>query len=421
MINLNLLSAALTFAAGLFFLFRLRFFFILHPGKLARKIAPLLGDRALRRSLFLALAGTLGVGNIYGVALGIILGGEGSLFWLFVSSFFAMAIKYSESFIAVKRGVSGSGMMPAIQQSFKKVGKSLAYLYCIFMLLLALFMGAFIQSDSLIGSAHFVFPIKKIYIAAVFALSIIFVICRGGEKIKSSAELAIPIATVFYVLICLIVIGKNCGNLPATAAKIVTSAFTIKSVLGGTVPACFVAFSQGFSRGLLSNEAGTGTSAMAHSEGQHDPVSAGLFGILEILFDTNLLCILTGLVVILSGGAAPYDTPMSLVFRAFSTSLGAFSLFPLLFCIFLFAHSTVICWYYYGRKCLVYLGAEKLNLPFSLVFLAFLIAPAFSSGYFAVFAADMLLFLMSIISLACLAANSKVIAENTKNTFNFEK
>jgi AGCS family alanine or glycine:cation symporter len=153
MINLNLFSAALTFAVGLFFLFRLRFFFILHPVKIGKKIAPALRDRTMRRNLCLALAGTLGVGNIYGVALGIILGGEGSLFWLFVSSFFAMAIKYSESFIAVKIGVSGSGMMPAIRQSFKKIGKPLAYLYCLFMLLLALFMGAFIQSESLVSSA----------------------------------------------------------------------------------------------------------------------------------------------------------------------------------------------------------------------------------------------------------------------------
>ncbi len=421
MINLNLFSAALTFAVGLFFIFRLRFFFILHPVKIGKKITAALRDRTMRRSLCLALAGTLGVGNIYGVALGIILGGEGSLFWLFVSSFFAMAIKYSESFIAVKIGVSGSGMMPAIRQSFRKIGKPLAYLYCLFMLLLALFMGAFIQSESLVSSAHFLFPIKKIYIALAFALSIIFVVFGGGEKIKSTAAFAIPLATVFYVLICLFVIIKNCASLPSVTVKILTSAFSFKSAFGGTVPTCFVAFSQGFCRGLLSNEAGTGTSAMAHSEVQKDPVNAGLFGILEIIFDTNLLCILTGLVILLVGSPSPADTPMSLVFRSFFVSLGKFSLFPLLFCIFLFAHSTVICWYYYGRKCLSYLGAEKLKIPFLIAFVLFLLMPSFSSGYFAVFAADMLLFLMSIISLSCLAVNSKTTSESTKNTFNFRK
>ena len=421
MINLNLISAVFCFVAGLFFLFRLRFFFILHPKKMAKKIAPLLKDRTLRRSLCLALAGTLGVGNIYGVALGIILGGAGSLFWLFVSSFFAMAIKYSESFIAVKQGVSGSGMMPAIEQSFKKTGKPLAWLYCLFMLLLALFMGAFIQSDSLISSAYFIFPIKKIYIAAVFALSIIFVIFRGGEKIKSSAELAIPLATLFYVIICLFVIIKNCEDLPAVIAEIFTSAFSFKAAFGGIIPTCFIAFSQGFSRGLLSNEAGTGTSAMAHSEAQNDPINAGLFGILEILFDTNLLCILTGFVVLLAGAPKASDTPMSLVFRSFSASIGQLSLFPLLFCIFLFAHSTVICWYYYGRRSLAYLGAEKLAFPFSLIFLFFIIMPTFSSGYFAVFTADLLLFLMSLISLSCLAINSGIIAKITKNAFNLRK
>ena len=421
MINLNLISAFFCFIAGLFFLFRLRFFFILHPAKIAEKTAPLFKDRALRRSLCLALAGTLGVGNIYGVALGIILGGPGSLFWLFVSSFFSMAIKYSESFIAVKRGVSGSGMMGAIEQSFKKAGKSLAWIYCLLMLLLSLFMGAFIQSDSLISSAHFILPAKKLYIAAAFAFSVIFVIFKGGEKIKSTAEFAIPIATAFYVAICLIVIIKNCENLPSVVAEILASAFSYKPILGGTIPAGFIAFSQGFSRGLLSNEAGTGTSAMAHSEGQKDPVSAGIFGILEILFDTNLLCILTGLVVLLCSDLKAADTPMSLVFSAFSASLGEFSLFPLLFCIFLFAHSTVICWYYYGRRSLVYLGVEKLAFPFSIVFLSFIIIPIFFSGYFAVFAADLLLFLLSIISLSCLFVNSKTIAKDTIDTFNLKK
>ena len=130
-----------------------------------------------------------------------------------------------------------------------------------------------------------------------------------------------------------------------------------------------------------------------------------------------LTAFLTGLVILLVGSPSSADTPMSLVFRSFFVSLGKFSLFPLLFCIFLFAHSTVICWYYYGRKSLSYLGAEKLKIPFLIAFVLFLLMPSFSSGYFAVFAADIFHFDFQLIFCVAVFFNKRNFALFTIKIF----
>ena len=412
---INLLSACLTITVGAVFLFRLRFFFIFHPLRCISRTVGLLSDRSHRRSLLLALAGTLGVGNIYGVALGIMLGGEGSVFWLFVSSFFAMAVKYSESTLAVSSGSCGSGMMIPIERSFGKVGKPAALLYCIAMLFLSLFMGGFIQADSFITSAIYLLPIAKIFASLAFLIPVILVISGGGRKIKNATEALIPIATVFYVAISLIVIIKDAATLSSVISRVITSALAPTSMLFGCIPVIsYAAISQGFARGLLSNEAGAGSSAMAHSEGDIDPLDAGLFGILEILFDTNLLCTLTALVILCeveNPTSAP--SPMALVFSAFRSGAGEWALIPLLFSILLFAYSTVICWYYYGLRTLAYLHLERSAFIYAIAFCIFLFAPSFFGSIGVVYVSDSLLFIMSALTLFSLLKNRKTIEKIT--------
>ena len=381
MSKVNLISAVTSLCAGLFLLVYLGFFFIRRPHICVRKTLAGLRSRDERRALTLALAGTLGVGNIYGVALGIMVGGAGSVFWLFISSIFAMVIKYSECVLAADGNFSGKGMMVPIEDTFGKAGKLIARIYCLLMLLLSLFMGAFIQSDSIITSASSFLPPSKILIASIFLISIFVATFRGGEGIKNVAEMAIPVASAFYIALCLIIIIKRADMIPGVVVYVMRSAFEPRALLSG------VAISQGFCRGLLSNEAGAGTSAMAHSEVKRSAADAGLFGILEVFFDTDLLCMLTAAVILLEvDSPGKYLAPMDLVFSAFSSGAGKLSLVPLLICIFLFAHSTVICWYYYGTRCLEYLGVKNLTIPFVCTFFVFIISPAFICGYFAVFA-----------------------------------
>ncbi len=421
--TVNLLSACLTVAVGLVLLFRLRFFFIFHPLKCAKRLSGLLSDRDLRRSLFLALAGTLGVGNIYGVSLGIVLGGEGSVLWLFISSFFAMAVKYSECVMASEFSSHGRGMMIPLQRSFGSFGVPIAKIYSVSMLILSLFMGAAIQSDSFISSAAHIFPLDKMAVAMIFLVATVSVISGGGGKIKNATEALIPLATLFYVVLCMLVIIKDAPRLPDVFNRIISSAFSPRAVLGGTLPIIsFSAFSQGFARGMLSNEAGAGTSAMAHSESRVAPADAGLLGITEIVFDTNLLCILTALVILIrSPEPSSAKSPMSLVFNAFREGAGEWSQMPLLVCIVLFAYSTVICWYYYGLRCLSYLEIERYGLLYLFFFCIAILSPTLLPNLVAVYASDILLFLMSLPTLLCLLLNRNLIKKATERAGMLQK
>ena len=416
--SINLLSACLTVVLGLVLAISLRFFFIRHPIRCVRRLFRLLSERASRRALLLALAGTLGVGNIYGVALGIKLGGEGSAFWLFVSSFFAMAVKYSESVLSNHFASDGRGMMIPIECSFGRLGKPLAALYCISMLLLSLFMGAFIQADSLISSSSYAFSVPEILVAVVIIVAVLFVTVGGRDGIKNATEALIPLATAFYVLLSLIVIIRGFDRIPSVISRVIISAFSPTSVIFGIVPAVSSsAFTEGFARGLLSNEAGAGSSAMAHSEGKRDAADAGLCGILEIIFDTNLLCMLTALVVLLEvENPSLARSPMGMVFEAFACGVGEWALAPLLICIALFAYSTVICWYYYGCRCLSYLSLDKSKNIYAIAFYAFLFLPSILDGEGAVYLSDMLLFIMSVPTLLCLVIHRKNIAKITRKS-----
>lgn len=420
--SINLLSSCFTVVAGIILLFATRFFFVLHPFRCLKRMCNLLSVRLRRRSLLLALAGTLGVGNIYGVALGIILGGEGSVFWLFVSSFFAMVVKYSESVVSTAMGSSGRGMMIPFEKNFGVAGKSIAGGYCKIMLLLSLFMGAFIQSDSLVSSATQLFYINEILVAIVFLTLVIIVISGGGEKIKNVTEAIIPLATIFYVALSFIVIFKGASNLPSVISRVIKSAFSPVSMLFGIFPVIsYTAFSQGFARGMLSNEAGAGSSAMAHSEGNVRPYDAGLFGIIEIVFDTNILCMLTAFVVLLEvKDPTAFTSPMALVFSAFRSGVGEWSMLPLFLCIALFAYSTVICWYYYGLRCILYLRYERSYIIYSVAFCIFLLLPLFIDSIGVVYISDLLLFLMSLPTLICLLMNIKMIEKTTLDSVLFD-
>ena len=413
--TINLLSAFLTVTVGFILLINLRFFFILHPIRCAGRLFEMISERSLRRSLFLALAGTLGVGNIYGVALGIMLGGAGSVFWLFVSSIFAMAVKYSECVLASAGKFGKRGMMAPLERSFGAFGAPIAKSYALFMLLLSLSMGAFIQADSLISSAVSFLSIDKMLVASAFLILVIFVISGGGEKIKNATEALIPIATIAYVVLCLIVIMKDASRLFEAFYRVISSAFSMGAFLGGSIPVIsFSAFSQGFARGMLSNEAGAGTSAMAHTESKIEGADVGLFGIAEIFFDTNLLCMLTAFVILLESDApSSSPSPRSLVFSSFRAGIGEWALIPLLISIMMFAYSTVICWYYYGVICLGYLGGDRFIFAYCFLFSLAILAPAFLDSLAMVYASDLLLFLMSVPTLSCLFVNRKMIAKKT--------
>ena len=401
----------LILGVGIYFLIRLRFFFILHPIKALKKTFSSGFSGAERRAFSLALAGTLGVGNIVGVAYGISVGGAGCLFWIFISGLFSSVIKYCESTLGANFAKEGrGGMMYVIAASVGRLGRALGGAYSLLCLLLALFMGAALQSQSVAVAASAALGFEP-YVFSVLFAALVFITVRGGvKKIEGATAAVIPIATIVYVIICLAVIASGEVSLSSVLVKIFRDAFSAGSAAGGVL--AFLssnAMREGFARGLLSNEAGAGTSsaAQSRSRGEH-PARVGLFGVWEVFFDTTLLCTLTGLAVLCSGVDAAQSGIMT-VLSAFGTVLGSFAPIILFVLIFAFAYSTVVCWYFYASEALVFLFLRERGAIFTVLFFSFLLfGTAFPEGMLMLFV-DSVLFVMSILTLFALIKNSERI------------
>ena len=414
----SLLLPILLSGAGLFMLIRLRFFFVLHPVRCFRAFLCELRSPASRRALWLALAGTLGVGNIFGVAAGIMIGGAGSIFWLLVSSLFSMVLKYSETALVIsQKNIGHRGMHTVLETVFSRVGKHLGKFYAFLCLLLSLFMGSAIQSAAFVDTAQGAFAVSRPTSAILLALLCLIPIIGGVEKIERASSRLIPLATLVYLLLSFLSLLRSADKIPMVLCKIIDDAFCPLAPCGGLL-AFFTsrALYEGFARGLLSNEAGVGTSAMAHSRSsERSPWVAGLFGICEVFFDTVLLCGLTGLVILSSvNDISSYKTPMSLVVAAFEGLLGGFSILPLTLCILVFAYSTMICWYYYGCECSLYLfGAHGTIYTFLFIFFIFIGSVLGHTSL--IYASDILLFLMAVPTVAVILYRSREISELTSS------
>ena len=399
--------------AGAFFLIRLRFFFIAHPLKVIGKIKNTVKDKSSRKALALALAGTLGVGNIVGVSYGISVGGEGSLFWIFISGIFASVIKYAESSLAADMTHRGQGgMMHVISSSFKKCGKFLGALYAFLCLLLSFFMGAALQSRSAVSAGRCLIKLNPALVSLIFALLCAAVVFGGAKKIECATSIIIPLSTIIYIIICCAVIFKNASNIPSVLSRVINGAFNFKSAAGG-VSGFFISKSikEGYSRGLLSNEAGAGTSAMAQTRSKNmHPSDVGLLGLCEVFFDTSLLCMLTGFAVLSSSESlASSADGMQIVLSAVRSSVGRGGEAIVTMLVFSFAYSTVICWYYYGHECLEYLVGKRspLMFSFSFVLISFL-GYLIPEGVLIEFT-DVILFSMSLLTLSVLIKKSERI------------
>ncbi len=399
-----ILPILITFG-GLYLLIKLRAFFILHPIKSIKVLVSSFKRDKKRstESLCLALAGTLGVGNISGVAMGIILGGAGSVFWLFISSLFSSVLKYSETVLSIdllkKHGTSG--MMRIVQYSFKKHGKPLGVLYAFLCILIALTMGSALQANAILDSAREC-DLSPAITAAVLVVLVVIAITKFGSNIEKITAYIIPLTTVIYILLSFWVIFTNTSKLPGVIELIIKSAFTPESIGGGILTFLFSKrISEGYARGILSNEAGAGTSSLAHIKNTSaDPVEQGLLGMCEVFFDTTLLCMLSAFSILLAvPDFSSYKNGMSLIISAFSSVLGSLSGYTLLLLIFLFAFSTVVCWYYYGKSCFSFVF-PKITVPiFETLFILFLALGAFFDSIYIISSVDFLLLFLVILSL----------------------
>ena len=407
----------LIISVGGYLLIKLRFFYVMHPIRTLKFTFRGQNVKESIISLMLALAGTLGVGNIVGVAYGIYVGGAGSVFWLSVSALFSSAIKYSEVFLSSKHN-TGYGIISVIDKNIKPTALSKAY--AALALILSFSMGSIMQAQAICDSASAFGRSSAVIVSAVFVF-VALVCLLGKSRIKKAVAFVIPAATLLYTGMCLSVIFHEAENLLTVALEILSSAFDFSALRGGI--GAFILSSgikEGFARGLLSNEAGAGTSSFSHTShapeavNTHDasyPMRAGIYGILEVIFDTLVLCPLTAFVILLSRREGVFHGSIFEISEIFTSYIGNFAPFLLLITVSAFAVSTTLCWYYYGRVALDYLTHGRHPSLFSALFIiSFAVGLLFKIDIL-IHINDIILFLLTLITLYTLIKNRASLAK----------
>ncbi len=265
------------------------------------------GDISHFQALATALSGTVGTGNIAGVALAIHLGGPAALFWMLMTAVIGMTTKFVEVTLSHKyREIAEDGTVsggPMYYMKNRLNMKWLAVIFAVATVLSSFGTGSLPQINSIASSAFSTFGIAPIITGAVLSVILAFVIIGGIKRIAKITEMLVPIMAIIYFVGSIGVIGYNYENIIPSLISIISDVFTGTAAVGGFLGASFAfAFNRGVNRGLFSNEAGQGSAPIAHASARaHEPVSEGLVALLEPFIDTIIICMLTGLVVLSSG------------------------------------------------------------------------------------------------------------------------
>ena len=395
---------------GIYFAFRLKLFYVLHPIKFFKSTY-----KGGFKSLSLALAGTLGVGNIVGVASAIISGGAGAIFWMWISAFIAMSLKYAEVYLAMKyrqRNANNEfygGAPYYIYGGLKnktKLAKLLSMVFAFLCIVNSLTTGNLVQINAVSNITTF----PKISIGLLFVIIIMFVIIGGEKRISAFTSVLIPILSVFYIVLCIYIILMNISEIPSVFTLIFKEAFSVKCAASGFCGygiASAIRF--GVSRGLLSNEAGCGTSPTAHaSSSTSDIHSQGCLGIFEVFVDTIILCTLTAFIILLYGKSE--ENPMGLVSSAFSYFTYSIGKYGIIISSLLFALGTIACQYYYGIESLNFITKkENAKNIFTVIFCVTVVIGAIIPMSIMWQISDLALCLMTVFNLMCLMILRKEI------------
>ena len=336
-----------------------------------------------------ALAGTVGTGNIAGVAGAIAIGGPGAVFWMWCSALLGMCTKFSEVTLAVhfrERNAAGDlvgGPMYYIKNGLGKKWQWLAMLYSLFGVLTVFGTGNATQVNTItaaidtpllnygvVGSGAV--STVNLIIGIVVAMLVAMVLLGGIKRIGSVSEKLVPFMALFYVVLALGVVVINYKRVPEVFASIIGGAFDPMAFTGGVVGTMFMSMKKGVSRGIFSNEAGLGTGSIAHAcADTQKPVKQGLFGIFEVFADTIVICTLTALVILCSGTPVNYGSAAGaeLTISGFVSTYGGWASIFTALALCCFAFSTIIGWGLYGSRCIEYLfSTGKVVRPFLVVY-----------------------------------------------------
>ena len=335
-----------------------------------------------------ALAGTVGTGNIAGVAGAIAIGGPGAVFWMWISALLGMCTKFSEVTLAVhfreKNAVGDwvGGPMYYIKNGLKKHWHWLAFLFALFGVLTVFGTGNATQVNTIttaIDSALLSFNIipesstkvVNLVMGIIVAILVAMILLGGVKRIGRVTERLIPFMALLYIVLAFGVIILNIDRVPGVFHSIIDGAFHPASVTGGIVGSFFLSMKKGVARGIFSNEAGLGTGSIAHAcADTGEPVKLGMFGIFEVFTDTILICTLTAMVILCSGIPVGYgaDAGAELTISGFTATYGNWVSIFTAIALCCFAFSTIIGWGLYGSRCMEYLSSEKWVKPFMVVY-----------------------------------------------------
>ena len=415
------------------------------------------------QALCTALAATVGTGNIAGVAAAIAIGGAGAVFWMWVAAFFGMMTNYAENVLGIyfrrknENGEWSGGAMYYLadglgkKKGMKHVGKSLAILFCIFAMLASFGIGSMGQVNKIVTNIASAFDVSMLSSVEVFdgvslyniilgvaVMLLTALITLGGLKsIANVAEKVVPFMVLLFITGSLVIIGINYQSILPALGAIFKNAFCPEAFVGGGIGAIIgKVVTQGFKRGVFSNEAGLGSSVMVHSNSNvKEPVKQGMWGIFEVFADTMVVCTMTALVILTAGGleggafnvltgeiAAGY-TDATLVGCAFNTvfSWGGLGEKFIAVAMFLFAFTTVLGWSHYGSKAWEYLFGAKTTVVFRIIHVVTVVFGAVLTSSLAWDISDTFNGLMMIPNLIGVVALSPLVVEITNNYLRRQK
>lgn len=393
-----------------------------------------------------AISGTVGTGNIIGVVAAILSGGPGAVLWMWISAFFGMVTNYAENVLGLyfrkkdSKGNLSGGAFYYIAYGLK--WKWLAYLASIFCIFAAIGMSG-VQTNKISGALAETYArvtgvtenseTVKLIIGIVVAAIAAVIIIGGIRRIGKVASMLVPFMSLLFIVLALIAIGTHYYRIPEAFALIFSKAFSFQAAGGGILGFTFATvIKKGMARGVFSNEAGLGSSVIAHSASEtREPVKQGLWGVFEIFFDTFIICTLTALMFLTTydiGTLSPgmEDSVMSMTM--FSTNFGAFGTAAFSIILPLFAFTTIIAWSYYGEKAVEFffgfMKEENRKVPVTIFKVIYVLLIAVSATIHSQLIWDIddtFNGLMAAPNLICLVALSGLVAKITKNYFDRKK
>ncbi len=404
-----------------------------------------------------AISGTVGTGNIVGVVAAILTGGPGAVLWMWISAFFGMVTNYSENVLGLyyrkkdKEGNLSGGAFYYIDNGLKKwkgLAKVLAYMAAVVCLFAAIGMSG-VQtnkiSGTLVGAIGPIFNVEsgsssetlvKLLIGIIIAIVAAVIIIGGIKRIGKVASKLIPFMSLLFIVLALIVIFRNVTAIPTAFGLIFKNAFTLHAAGGGVLGYTFaVTIKKGMARGVFSNEAGLGSSVIAHSASEtREPVKQGLWGVFEVFFDTFVICTLSALMFLTTfsdklGSIRNTGDDSSWAMSMFSENFGGFGIACFAVILPLFAFTTIMAWSYYGEKACEFCFGKVKNvktknaavLVFKIIYVLLIVAAAVISSNLVWDISDTFNGLMAIPNLIALIAMSGTVAKITKNYFDRKK